>query len=391
MKDMSTEAGTRRPFAGGLAQDVLDALPLEVVILDADGRIVAVNAAWRRFAAANGWPAGTRPEGLSYLGACETGGGDGADEAALSRASLRALLAGHRREYAMEYPCHSPGERRWFVARASRCEHEGAVYAVITHEDITARRLAEERHRHVSQTLQSSLLTRGLPQLPWLEAGARFLPAAVQGLEVGGDFYDLVPRDDGGAVAVVGDVCGKGAAAAAVTGLARHTLRALAGRLDDPAELLGVLDDTLRGEYGDGHLYLTAACAVLRPDGDGVEAALALGGHPAAMVLRAGGAVEMAGRHGRLLGWSADIRLTTTGVRLAPGDGLVLYTDGVSEARRGGGDVFGDARLRAVGEQVAGAHPDDVAEALRRAGLAYSGGRTKDDIAVLALRVPPAA
>jgi len=122
------------------ANDVLNALTAHIAVLDADGVIVAVNEAWRRFAAENGAASPTAFVGTSYLSACAPA------EAAM--AGIRALLDGERDQFAIEYPCDSPEERRWFTLRASRLR--GGV--VVAHENITERKLMEEALRVLSRT-----------------------------------------------------------------------------------------------------------------------------------------------------------------------------------------------------------------------------------------------
>jgi signal transduction histidine kinase len=129
-------------------QGTLDALGAHVAIIDDAGTILAVNAAWRHFAAANGLPWPDAGIGANYLAACEGATGDEAGEAAAVAAGIRAVLSGARATYEREYPCHSPTEERWFVARVTRFAGPGPTRAVVAHENITARRLAE-RERDV--------------------------------------------------------------------------------------------------------------------------------------------------------------------------------------------------------------------------------------------------
>ena len=162
-------------------------------------------------------------------------------------------------------------------------------------------RLYEERAQ-VARTLQRSLLPPVLPQVPGMELAARYL-AAGEGNEVGGDFYDCFPTGDGDWALVIGDVCGKGAEAAAVTALARYTVRASATlHSDRPQVVLAGPQrrDPPRGR-GDSR-FCTVLYISLRPRPDGVKACVATGGHPLPLLMRADGRVETAGRPGTLLG-----------------------------------------------------------------------------------------
>src|SRR5215217_6976652 len=136
------EDATSRPEP--LARSVLDGLSAHVAVLDEAGTIVAANGAWKAFAQANGGDPRTVSEGADYLGACEAATGPNAEGAAEFAAGIREVLAGRKERFELEYPCHSPTERRWFVARVSRLPEAGPSRAVVAHEDITDRRRREE-------------------------------------------------------------------------------------------------------------------------------------------------------------------------------------------------------------------------------------------------------
>ena len=126
------------------AHSVLDGLSARVAVLDGAGTIVAANRAWKTFAADNGVDPRTVSEGADYLGVCESASGPEAEEAAEFAVGIREVLAGRKEHFELEYPCHSPTERRWFVARVSRLPEAGPARAVVAHEDITDRRRREE-------------------------------------------------------------------------------------------------------------------------------------------------------------------------------------------------------------------------------------------------------
>ena len=125
------------------AQATLDSLSAHIAIVDESGTIVAVNSAWREFARANGATSNVS-EGANYLAVCDSATGAGAEYAALFAEGVRAALAGRREEFALEYPCHSPSEKRWFVGRVTTFPMDGSPRAVIAHENVTVRKLAEE-------------------------------------------------------------------------------------------------------------------------------------------------------------------------------------------------------------------------------------------------------
>jgi hypothetical protein len=245
-----------------------------------------------------------------------------------------------------------------------------------------------ERERTIAQTLQRSLRPGGLPSVPGLSAAVRFRPAG-EGVELGGDFYDLYEAGGGAYAALIGDVQGKGPDAAAVTALARHTLRAGATYEASPSGVLALLHKALREQRADGR-FCTVAHAHLRLGHGRMRVDLACGGHPLPLVVHPDGLVEPVGRLGTLLGTDIEPQLYDVTIELEPGDVLVLYTDGVTEVRQRRREVFGHAELTELLSAAGGLPPDAIADRIEAAVLAASGGRLRDDMAILAFGPTPA-
>ena len=185
----------------------------------------------------------------------------------------------------------------------------------------------------------------------------RFRPAG-ENIELGGDFYDLYRARDGGWAALIGDVQGKGPDAAAVTALARHTLRAAAAYEHSPSAVLTLLHRALREQRSDDR-FITVAYAYMQVAVEHVRLELACGGHPLPLIVHPDGSVEGVGRLGTLLGTDIDPLLADVTVELELGDVLVLYTDGVTEVRRRRTEVFGIARAhRAPAQRCGGLAPE---------------------------------
>jgi PAS domain S-box-containing protein len=247
-------------------------------------------------------------------------------------------------------------------------------------------RLFEER-AYVARTLQTGLLPERLAEIPGLEVAVRYHSIA-DGGSVGGDFYDCFDISPERWLVVVGDVAGKGTAAAVLTGLARHTLRAIALRDERPEDMLRFLNEALRRQSVES-AFCTVGLATLerRRDG-GFDACLAAGGHPFPLLVRAGGsAVEEVVVRGTLLGVEAKPLLEPVSLSLAPGDTLVLYTDGVVDAREAGGERFGEERLLTAVTAAAGGTAEEMASAVDGAVAAFESDVQRDDRAILVLRV----
>jgi serine phosphatase RsbU (regulator of sigma subunit) len=248
-----------------------------------------------------------------------------------------------------------------------------------------------EQEREIAHTLQTALLPRRLPQAPGLLVAARYRPqsADLADIYVGGDLYDLVEGARPGEwAATIADVCGKGPEAAALTALIRHTVRADVRHGVGPAQVLRRLNAAMLREAGsETARFATAAHALLRVDPAGADVVLVSGGHLPALVLR-GGRVETVEAPGTLLGVFAEIDLTETSVRLDPGDALILYTDGVTEARAVNG-FYGAERLAATAASCAGGSAETIADTLIADVFAFQNGQLSDDVAVLVLQTAP--
>lgn len=245
----------------------------------------------------------------------------------------------------------------------------------------------------LARSLQDSLLPPLLRPVPGLDVAASYQPAA-GGTTVVGDFYDLFHVRGPWWSTVVGDVCGKGVEAAKVTALARYTLRADAVQHLWPAAVLQRLNSALLDQQQSDR-FLTATYATFRVTPGGMTGRLCCAGHPPALVRRAEGRVHQIDARGPLLGMFPEVQLADVRFRLAPGDVLLLYTDGATEARERPGPpeairpLFGED---ALADALAGTHGLDAAATINHLSqilALHTGGWASDDTALLALRVPP--
>ncbi|MFI8421026.1 SpoIIE family protein phosphatase [Streptomyces sp. NPDC085479] len=251
-----------------------------------------------------------------------------------------------------------------------------------------ARNARQYTHRvTLARDLQAGLLMPELPDVPGADVATSYHPAG-EGLDIGGDFYDVFPLGDGRWAFLLGDVCGRGAIAATTTALVRHTARAVAPLLPGPEEVVAAVNQALvnrPGSHGTG--FVTLVCGRLTPTGHGLDVELVRAGHTLPLHLDARHTTRLVDAPGSLLGISPATDVVSRTVHLDPHESLLLYTDGITEARDGDGEQFGEERLA---EAVAGTPPrpsaQQVVDALTQAVRAFTGGHEiDDDRAVLVL------
>lgn len=246
-------------------------------------------------------------------------------------------------------------------------------------------RLYTERSR-IAHVLQRSLLPESLPEIPAAEVHALYR-AAGELNEVGGDFYDVFECERDSWMLVVGDVCGKGPRAAGVTALARHTLRAGAIVGQSPTGMVSMLHRALLHQPPGADLC-TACVVMMRKHSEGAQLTITLAGHPPPLILDQRGRCTQVGEPGTLLGVVESIDVKETSVELKPGQTLLLYSDGVSEAGRPD-HPLGEEGLLELCAQAPQLSLPGLLECIEQAALTHAQGRLPDDIALLALRLKP--
>ncbi|MGA5044266.1 PP2C family protein-serine/threonine phosphatase [Streptomyces arboris] len=250
--------------------------------------------------------------------------------------------------------------------------------------------LLYELRRNAVLSLQEHLLPSQLPESVQWDLSASYAVGDPM-LDVGGDFYDAVPRPDGSIALLIGDVCGRGAEAAALTGLARHTLRTLLEEGTDPGTALSRLNRALRQERASRFLTAVVATLTPRPDGTALLSTCSAG-HPPPLVLRGDGTVSEVLSGGLLLGVLDDVSYESHEELIAPDDTLVLFTDGLTESREAGGAFF-ESVLPARLSALRGSGAAHIAESLAQQAETFRDSG-QDDIALLVARwtgVPPDA
>jgi PAS domain S-box-containing protein len=254
-------------------------------------------------------------------------------------------------------------------------------------------RLLSER-THVARALQDSLLPPSLPDIAGIELAARYEPAGA-GNDIGGDFYDVFEVAPDRWAVVIGDVSGKGPEAGAVSGLARHTIRAGVLREDVPSRVLRLLHEALDRDESAGERFCTVCLGMVtvgsrrqrrRPRAR-VAINLSCGGHPLPVILRRDGQLEVTDCRGTLLGITENVNLVDQQVTLERGDTVVFYTDGVTEAHAPGAPMLGEEGLLEIIRASRGLPPGAIADRIIQAATTRSAGEPRDDMALLLVQL----
>lgn len=367
------------------AQTLYDRAPCGYLSTTPDGTIVKVNAT---FLALTGYSQGELVGRRRFVDLL-TGGGRIYHE---THYAPILRLHGVAREIALDLVCADGRRLPVLVNAVLERDAAGEPQVIRTavfdasHRRRYEQELLREKQRAttLARTLQQTLIPPHVPSIDGLDVGAGYRPAG-DGTEVGGDFYDIFQADDDDWVVTIGDVCGKGADAAVVTALARYTLRAAAMQDPSPARGLSLLNDALN--RADASRLCTAAMLRLRRRNGSWQLSSSVAGHPLPLHVDAAHQVRSVGRPGTLLGVLREVELSESVTPLAPGDAVVVYTDGVTEARDQDERFYDEDGLIATLGSARGEAADIVAAVLTDV-LDFQRGVARDDIAVVALRVP---
>ncbi|HEX2819934.1 MAG TPA: SpoIIE family protein phosphatase [Streptosporangiaceae bacterium] len=292
---------------------------------------------------------------------------------------LSVPLADGENRYGALTLVRRPADGHFKVADLALVEELGEQMALAIRVDRTFRRRSD-----TADALHASLLPRRMPEIPGVEIAATYI-AAAEDPEVGGDFYDVYRTPDGWGLAV-GDVCGKGEEAAAVTAAARHAIRVLARRCADPGEVLaGTNEIVLAEEFTLDGGFVTANIAHLNWQDGKLRVVIGSAGHPAAILLHSDGRVRMMTGGGLPLGLFPDAEPATQELTMNAGDVLFLYTDGVAQARGADNTYFQD-RLADELTGMTGYPAGQLVASMRQAMLDFSAGNLIDDVTMLVVR-----
>ncbi|MFI1762702.1 SpoIIE family protein phosphatase [Streptomyces sp. NPDC020800] len=318
-------------------------------------------------------------------------------------AVARVLASGAIETAHMGSPCAQPGVTGYVcVPLATRGRTFGTLTLLATDQPLDGHTiaLAQELARRAASSadnahqftdrvrlahdLQAGLLPPELPRIPGVTLAASYHPAG-EGLDVGGDFYDVFPLSDDRWAFMIGDVSGRGAPAATTTGMVRHTARAAARLLNDPAAVVAAINDALTAGTTDEDQFVSLVYGELRHSASHLALNLIRAGHVPPLVRRAGGTVEELTPTGLLLGIRPDPGFCPCDIDLRPGDSLVLVTDGITEARAADGEFFGEDRLAdaLVADRTTAPTAATLIESITAAVTKFAGSAALDDRAAL--------
>jgi serine phosphatase RsbU (regulator of sigma subunit) len=374
-KDDRSEIATLK-YSGSLARTVLNSLSAHIAILDENGVILETNEAWKNFAMENNMRDPNDSIGVNYLELCDATIGKEAKDARKVAAGIRSVIKGEIKEFLYDYPCHGPDGRHFFYLRSIRVAEKEPIQVVVSHEDITALKLAEEalrnRERERDQLRHSLELAREVQQklLPKENPGIAKLDVTGKSIycdETGGDYYDFIDIEDNSSEKlgiVVADVVGHGISSALIMASVRSALRQ---RLARPGPISQVITDVncqMAGDLSDSSQFVTLFYLVIDPARQTLEWVRA--GHEPAILYDpiTDNFSELQGP-GMALGLDRHFEYEKNQKEnVSKGSTVVLATDGVWEARNKGGQMFGRTAVYDIIRNNSAASADEIMEAI---------------------------
>ena len=394
------EDTTPLELSGSLAKTVLNSLSANIAILDENGVILETNQAWRNYASANQLEGPNDSVGINYLELCDETVGEEAQDAAHVAAGIRSVINGKLREFLYDYPCHGPDGRHFYYLRAIRVTEKGPIRVVVSHEDITALKLAEEalrirqkerdRLRHsleLAREIQQKLLPKNNPRITGLEVAGKSIYCD----ETGGDFYDFIEYNESSLrklSVVIGDVAGHGISSALLMATVRSAFRQ---RLALPGTISQVVADVnhqLAIDFADTGQFATMFYLAIDPIRKTLEWVRA--GHEPAILYNptVSGFSELGGS-GIALGVDEHFQYEKKQICDYPrGSIIVLSTDGVWETRNQTGQMFGRSAINDIIHINSMSSAGDILEAIiAEIGKFRRSTETEDDITLVVVKL----
>jgi len=387
-------------FSSPLAKTVLNSLSANIAIIDEMGVILETNQAWRNYATVNQMEGSNDSIGVNYLELCDATTGKEAKDARNVAAGIRSVIKGAIKEFMYDYPCHGPDGRHFYYVRAVRVAEEQPIRVVVSHEDITALKLAEEalrkrekerdRLRHsleLAREVQQILLPRNNPGIAELDVAGRSIYCD----ETGGDYYDFIEFKENGNEklgVVVGDVAGHGISSALLMATVRSALRQRIASPGPISQVIADVNNQLVGDFAESGQFATLFYLTIDPSRRAVE--WVRSGHDPAIYYdpAADKFLELDG-FGMALGIEEDSQYEQNRqTDFSRGSIIVLGTDGIWETRNESGRMFGRTALYDVIRKHSAAGADDIMEAtfeqIKKFGKA---GKPEDDVTLVVIKL----
>ena len=386
-------------FSGTLAKTVFNSLSANIAIIDEKGVILETNQAWRNYANLNQMEGVHDSIGVNYLELCDATTGKEAKDARNVAAGIRSVIEGEIKEFMYDYPCHGPDGQHFYYVRAIRVAEEQPIRVVVSHEDITALKLAEEalrkrekerdRLRHsleLAREVQQILLPKDYPRISGLDVAGKSIYCD----ETGGDYFDFIEfkeTDHEKLGVVVGDVAGHGVSSALLMATVRSALRQ---RIELPGSISQVMADVnkqLVGDFAESGQFVTLFYLVIDPSRKVIEWVRA--GHDPAIYYNpaADQFIELDG-FGMALGVEKDSQYEENRQNdFSRGGIIVLGTDGIWETRNERGQMFGRTALYDVIRKHSAAGAGDIMEASFEEIENFStAGKPEDDVTLVVIK-----
>jgi serine phosphatase RsbU (regulator of sigma subunit) len=398
-KNNRSEIATLK-YSGSLAKTVLNSLSANIAILDENGVILETNEAWKNFATENKMRGRNDSIGVNYLELCDATIGKEAKDAHNVAAGIRSVITGETKEFLYDYPCHGPDGRHYFYLRSIRVAEKEPIRVVVSHEDITALKLAEkalrkrERERdqlrhslELAREIQQKLLPKKNPAIAGLDVTGKIIYCD----ETGGDYYDFINMKDNSSEelgVVVADVVGHGISSALIMASVRSALRQ---RLAMPGSISQIMTDVnwqMAGDLADSGQFVTLFYLVVDPARPNLKWVRA--GHEPALLYDpvADDFVELQGS-GMALGVDKNFQYEENQKEnISRGSIVVLATDGVWETRNESGQMFGRTAVYDIIRKNSKASADEIMEAIfSRIKNFLKAAKPEDDLTLVVVKV----
>ena len=378
-------------FSDQLAKTVLNSLSANIAILDQNGAILVTNQAWREYAKVNAMEGPLDSIGINYLELCDATTGKEAKDARAVAAGIRSVIRGETNEFLYDYPCHGPDGLHFYYIRAIRVAESKPMQVVVSHEDITALKLAEEavrkreherdRLRHslkLAREVQQKLLPRGNPLVAGLDVAGRSIYCD----ETGGDYYDFIPRDRDGKqqlAIVVGDVSGHGISSALIMATVRASLRQRLSLPGSISQIIGDVNHQLAADVEDSGQFVTLFFLAVDPVGRILKWVRA-GHDPAIFYEPVVAQIQELTGDGMALGVDPYARFAVNEKgNFSPGSIIVLGTDGIWESRNSSGEMLGKDVINEIVRENASRCAAEILEAVITKIRKFQKGKKSDD------------